>query len=175
MKSNSSPIKYLILKKFLKIFFSEFGLGYRIGNGWETSFYWLQSFKIYCFFIPFLICDFSVAKIRKCSISISTSTFRDSRTHLKNGPLSPDLVRLLFWTFTKDNEIDWSLWWVLCPLWVWKGFVIVGGIVGSISYCNDRDSNPETKTEFKAMLIALFIHSILLFFEILLCYQVNKF
>ena len=80
----------------------------------------------------------------------------------------------LFLNSIKDNEIDCSLWWVLCPLWVWKGFVIVGGIVGSISYCNDRDSNPETKTEFKAMLIALFIHSILLFFEILLCYQVNS-
>lgn len=79
----------------------------------------------------------------------------------------------IFLSLKLDNEIDWSLWYVLSPLWIWKGFVIVGGIVGAVSYSKERDSSPETKIEFKAMLIALFIHSILLFFEILLCYQVE--
>ena len=160
MKSNSSPIKYLILK--IKFFiFQNSDSDIESGMDGKRLFIDCNPSKFIVFSSLFLFAIFLSLKLGNVQ-----SFWRKT---VKN---------ILYWSSNseqlKDNEIDWSLWWVLCPLWVWKGFVIVGGIVGSISYCNDRDSNPETKTEFKAMLIALFIHSILLFFEILLCYQVKS-
>ena len=74
----------------------------------------------------------------------------------------------------QDETIDWSLWYVLIPLWVWKAVVLLGGLVGSLSYARSRQTSPEATVEFKAMIIAVFIHLFLLFFELFLCYQVRE-
>lgn len=75
-----------------------------------------------------------------------------------------------------DHTIDWSLWYVSIPLWVWKGIVLLGGLVGTFSYIRSnrgRAASAEATVEFKAMIIAVLIHLFLLFFEIFLCYQVE--
>ena len=43
---------------------------------------------------------------------------------------------------------------------------------GAVSFHKQRDTSAEALVEFKAMIIAVLIHSILLFFELFLCYQV---
>ena len=45
--------------------------------------------------------------------------------------------------------------------------------MGSLSYARSRQTSPEATVEFKAMIIAVFIHLFLLFFELFLCYQVS--
>lgn len=83
-----------------------------------------------------------------------------------------------------DKTIDWSLWYISAPLWAWKAIVLLGGLIGTLSYIRSsngangggrrrRQTSPEAMIEFKAMIIAVFIHLFLLFFELFLCYQVE--
>ena len=75
------------------------------------------------------------------------------------------------------------MWYISAPLWAWKAIVLLGGLVGTLSYIRSsnggngtgrrRQTSPEATVEFKAMIIAVFIHLFLLFFELFLCYQVR--
>ena len=62
--------------------------------------------------------------------------------------------------------------------------MLLGGLIGTLSYIRSsngangggrrrRQTSPEAMIEFKAMIIAVFIHLFLLFFELFLCYQVG--
>lgn len=75
-----------------------------------------------------------------------------------------------------DGIIQWSYWAVFAPIWLWKLLVIVGASVGAGVWAR----NPRYRTEgeacveFKAMLIAVGIHLLLLMFEILVCDRVER-
>ncbi|XP_016998254.1 transmembrane protein 185B [Drosophila takahashii] len=70
-----------------------------------------------------------------------------------------------------DNFIDWPYWAIFTPLWIWKCTAILGAIVGAIVWCRYPHYRLEgdAYTQFKAMLISLALHLILLMFELLAC------
>ena len=75
-----------------------------------------------------------------------------------------------------DGIIEWSYWAVFMPIWFWKFITLTGGTFGiyvwvtNPQYRQDGDGN----AEFKAMLLSLIIHVLLLLFEILLCININE-
>ncbi|CAH0727021.1 unnamed protein product, partial [Brenthis ino] len=74
-----------------------------------------------------------------------------------------------------DNTITWSYWAVFTPIWIWKFLVILGATVGTYvwwQYPHFRLEG-EAYIHYKAMLISLAIHLILLMFELLVCDQLT--
>ncbi|XP_053608824.1 transmembrane protein 185B isoform X2 [Plodia interpunctella] len=74
-----------------------------------------------------------------------------------------------------DNSISWSYWAVFTPIWVWKFLVVLGATVGTYvwwQYPHFRLEG-EAYIHYKAMLISLAIHLILLMFELLVCDQLT--
>ncbi|KAJ2951828.1 hypothetical protein O0L34_g13991 [Tuta absoluta] len=74
-----------------------------------------------------------------------------------------------------DKAITWSYWAVFAPIWVWKFLVVVGATVGTYvwwQYPHFRLEG-EAYIHYKAMLISLAIHLILLMFELLVCDQLT--
>ncbi|XP_077286966.1 transmembrane protein 185A isoform X2 [Arctopsyche grandis] len=75
-----------------------------------------------------------------------------------------------------DNVITWSYWAVFAPIWVWKMLVISGATVGTYvwwRYPHFRLEG-EAYVHYKAMLISLSLHLILLMFELLVCDKLNS-
>ncbi|CAD7087450.1 unnamed protein product [Hermetia illucens] len=70
-----------------------------------------------------------------------------------------------------DGYIDWPYWAVFTPLWTWKAIATAGAIVGAFVWCRYPHYRLEgdSYTQFKAMLISLSLHLILLMFELLAC------
>lgn len=66
---------------------------------------------------------------------------------------------------------DWPIWAIFAPLWTWKLIATLGAIVGSIVWCKSPHYRIEVDAyvSFKAMLISLSLHLILLMFELLAC------
>ncbi|XP_066089278.1 transmembrane protein 185B isoform X2 [Saccopteryx bilineata] len=75
-----------------------------------------------------------------------------------------------------DGIIQWSCWAVFSPIWLWKLLVIVGALVGAGVWARNPRYRMEGETcvEFKAMLIAVGIHLLLLMFEVLVCDRVER-
>ncbi|KAE8584444.1 hypothetical protein XENTR_v10020969 [Xenopus tropicalis] len=75
-----------------------------------------------------------------------------------------------------DNIIQWSYWAVFAPIWLWKLMVIVGASVGTGVWARNPQYRAEGETcvEFKAMLIAVGIHLLLLMFEVLVCDRIER-
>lgn len=74
-----------------------------------------------------------------------------------------------------DNTITWSYWAVFTPIWIWKFLVVLGATVGTYvwwQYPHFRLEG-EAYIHYKAMLISLAIHLILLMFELLVCDQLT--
>ncbi|XP_063385206.1 transmembrane protein 185B isoform X1 [Cydia fagiglandana] len=74
-----------------------------------------------------------------------------------------------------DGAITWSYWAVFTPIWVWKFLVVLGATVGTYvwwQYPHFRLEG-EAYIHYKAMLISLAIHLILLMFELLVCDQLS--
>ncbi|KAK7790688.1 hypothetical protein R5R35_009594 [Gryllus longicercus] len=70
-----------------------------------------------------------------------------------------------------DGTVQWSYWTVFIPIWFWKFMVITGATVGSYvwwRYPHFRLEG-EAYVHYKAMLISLALHLILLMFELLVC------
>ncbi|XP_066990923.1 transmembrane protein 185B [Anabrus simplex] len=70
-----------------------------------------------------------------------------------------------------DGTVHWSFWTVFIPIWFWKFMVITGATVGSYvwwRYPHFRLEG-EAYVHYKAMLISLALHLILLMFELLVC------
>lgn len=78
------------------------------------------------------------------------------------------LFSLLF-TLQLDQVIDWSWWAIFFPLWIWKTVVILGAGVGSYIWWKRPLSRviSEEYVQYKAMLISLAVHLLLLMFELL--------
>ena len=70
-----------------------------------------------------------------------------------------------------DGVIEWNYWAVFTPIWFWKGMVILGASVGSYVWWRHPHSRLEGDAyiHYKAMLITLALHLILLMFELLVC------
>ncbi|KAG2464377.1 T185B protein, partial [Polypterus senegalus] len=75
-----------------------------------------------------------------------------------------------------DGIIEWSYWAVFAPIWLWKLMVIVGASVGTGVWARNPQyrAEGETSVEFKAMLIAVGIHLLLLMFEVLVCDRIER-
>ena len=69
----------------------------------------------------------------------------------------------------KLQVIHWSWWSIFIPLWIWKGIAISGAAVGSYVWWRRPQSrlNTEEYIQYKAMLISLAVHLLLLMFELL--------
>ncbi|XP_004523969.1 transmembrane protein 185B [Ceratitis capitata] len=78
--------------------------------------------------------------------------------------------------FRWDGQIDWPYWAIFMPLWIWKGIAILGAAVGAIVWCRYPHYRLEgdSYTQFKAMLISLSLHLILLMFELLACDKLSS-
>lgn len=102
----------------------------------------------------------------------------------------------LFFALRADGFILWSYWFVFIPLWLWKGIVFLGAVVGVIVWVFRRNESPRSTTpsmdgevnnlpnngagqltsgitatnrHFKAMLMAFSTQMLLLVFEVLAC------
>ncbi|CAH2041437.1 unnamed protein product, partial [Iphiclides podalirius] len=74
-----------------------------------------------------------------------------------------------------DSTITWSYWAVFTPIWIWKFLVVLGATIGTYvwwQYPHFRLEG-EAYIHYKAMLISLAIHLILLMFELLVCDQLT--
>ncbi|XP_032811205.1 transmembrane protein 185A-like [Petromyzon marinus] len=75
-----------------------------------------------------------------------------------------------------DNVIEWSYWAVFIPLWLWKLLVLAGATSGLVVWVR----NPQYRTEgeafveFKAMLITVGLHLLLLMFQVLVCDRIES-
>jgi len=84
-------------------------------------------------------------------------------------------VFAILFTLRIDEIILWPYWAVFVPIWIWKAFVISGAVVGAIVWCRHPHYRLEgdSYSHFKAMLISLSLHLILLMFELLACDQLT--
>ncbi|XP_067639881.1 transmembrane protein 185B isoform X1 [Eurosta solidaginis] len=75
-----------------------------------------------------------------------------------------------------DGFIDWPYWAIFTPLWIWKSVAVLGAAVGAVVWCRYPHYRLEgdSYTQFKAMLISLSLHLILLMFELLACDKLSS-
>lgn len=68
-----------------------------------------------------------------------------------------------------DGFVTCSWWTVFAPLWFWKGMAVSGALVGSWVWWRRPQNrlNAEEYIQYKAMLISLATHLLLLMFELL--------
>ena len=52
----------------------------------------------------------------------------------------------LFFALRADGFILWSYWFVFIPLWLWKGIVFFGAVVGVIVWVFRRNESPRSTT-----------------------------
>ncbi|XP_065347685.1 transmembrane protein 185A [Cloeon dipterum] len=81
------------------------------------------------------------------------------------------LLFSIFLSLRLDNTITWSYWTVFSPIWFWKFMAISGALVGSYVWWRHPHYRMEGEAyvHYKAMLISLALHLILLMFELLAC------
>lgn len=79
------------------------------------------------------------------------------------------LLFSMLYSLKLDGVLDWSWWAVFLPLWLWKAVAIAGACVGSYVWWRRPQSrlNTEEYLQYKAMLISLAVHLLLLMFELL--------
>jgi len=109
---------------------------------------------------------------------------------------------VVLFALRQDNFVSFSYWLVFLPLWLWKGIVVVGGVVGILVWLLNRHdglSNASSVTagldnslagdrtdgghstaytattrHFKAMLMAFSTQMLLLIFEVLVCEKLES-
>lgn len=71
---------------------------------------------------------------------------------------------------------DWPVWAIFAPLWIWKIIATLGAIVGAVVWCRHPHYRIEVDSyvHFKAMLISVSLHLILLMFELLACDRLSS-
>ena len=76
-----------------------------------------------------------------------------------------------------DGDIDISWWSVFTPIWVWKGLVVAGALVGSVVWWRRPQNrlNAEEYIQYKAMLISLATHLLILMVKNLVSFKSNSF
>ncbi|XP_048516041.1 transmembrane protein 185B isoform X2 [Athalia rosae] len=81
------------------------------------------------------------------------------------------MVFTVLFALRLDKIIEWSYWSVFSPIWFWKSMVILGATIGSYVWWRHPHARLEGEAyvHYKAMLITLALHLILLMFELLVC------
>lgn len=81
------------------------------------------------------------------------------------------LVFTLLFALRLDGSVRWSYWVVFSPLWFWKAMVVTGAVIGSYVWWRHPQYRVEGEgyVHYKAMLICLALHLLLLMFELLVC------
>lgn len=81
------------------------------------------------------------------------------------------LIFTLLFALRLDGTIQWSYWVVFFPIWFWKGMAIFGALIGSYIWWRHPQYRVEGEgyVHYKAMLICLALHMLLLMFELLVC------
>lgn len=81
------------------------------------------------------------------------------------------LVFSMMFTLRLDETIHTSYWIIFTPLWIWKLFIILGAITGTIIWVRNPDYrlSDSSYIHFKSMLISLSLQLLLLMFELLVC------
>jgi len=79
------------------------------------------------------------------------------------------LIFSLLYALKLDRVLNWSWWSIFIPIWIWKGIVVCGAIVGSYVWWRRPHNrlNADEYIQYKAMLISLATHLLLLMFELL--------
>jgi len=82
----------------------------------------------------------------------------------------------MLFALKRDGILHWSWWSIFIPLFVWKGFAVCGAIIGSIVWWRRPQNhlNAEEYIQYKAMLISLATHLLLLMFELLVADQLQS-
>lgn len=93
------------------------------------------------------------------------------------------IVHCSLFTFTVlfclrlDGHLDtWPIWAIFAPLFFWKFMATLGAVIGAIVWCRYPHYRIEgdSYAHFKAMLISLSLHLILLMFELLACDRLSS-
>lgn len=81
------------------------------------------------------------------------------------------LVFSLLLALRLDGTIQCSFWTVFLPIWFWKATVVIGALVGTLIWFRHPQYRLEGEgyLHYKAMLICLALHMLLLMFELLAC------
>ena len=81
------------------------------------------------------------------------------------------LIFSMLFALKLDGSINCSYWSVFMPLWIWKGIVVTGGVIGTIVWARNPDYrlSEASYISFKSMLISLSLQLLLLMFELLVC------
>jgi len=79
------------------------------------------------------------------------------------------LIFSMLFALKLDGQIHWSWWSIFTPLFIWKGIAVAGAIVGSFVWWRRPQNrlNADEYIQYKAMLISLATHLLLLMFELL--------
>lgn len=79
------------------------------------------------------------------------------------------LIFSMLFALKLDGQINWSWWSIFTPLFIWKGIAVAGAIVGSFVWWRRPQNrlNADEYIQYKAMLISLATHLLLLMFELL--------
>jgi len=86
------------------------------------------------------------------------------------------LIFSMLFALRKDGVINWSWWSIFIPLFVWKGIAVFGAIVGSLVWWRRPQNrlNADEYIQYKAMLISLATHLLLLMFELLVADKLDS-
>lgn len=81
------------------------------------------------------------------------------------------LVFICLCSLRFDGIIQSSYWAIFTPLWIWKLMVLIGATVGICSWWKRSSSRVDLESyiHFKAMLLSLSLHLLVLLFELLAC------
>lgn len=79
------------------------------------------------------------------------------------------LIFSLLYALKLDRVLNWSWWSIFIPIWIWKGIVVCGAVIGSYVWWRRPQNrlNADEYIQYKAMLISLATHLLLLMFELL--------
>lgn len=79
------------------------------------------------------------------------------------------LIFSILFALKLDGVIQVSWWTVFIPIWVWKSTAVLGALIGSYVWCRRPQNrlNVDEYIQYKAMLISLSTHLLLLMFELL--------
>jgi len=72
-----------------------------------------------------------------------------------------------------DHIIEWNIWIIFIPIWIWKCTVFSGCITGVLVWIRHPEYRREENSDLHAMIICAFFHSLIFIFELLLCLTIS--
>ncbi|CAF0779712.1 unnamed protein product [Didymodactylos carnosus] len=86
------------------------------------------------------------------------------------------LIFSILFAFRVQTFILWSYWIIFLPLYIWKTIIIIGAITGVITYFHVSVVHRErgSPVQCRALFLNLITASLLLTFEVLVCYNLEQ-